>query len=77
MSEKTESPVLKPKQKWKRIYWWIIYALLAFELILAIRYAAYGANPEAFGGLVGSTVMIALVLYGAICLVTRAIQRMR
>ena len=77
MSEKTESPALKPKQKWKRIYWWVIYALLALELVLAIRYAAYGADPEAFGGLIGSTIMVALVLYGAICLVMRAIQAWR
>jgi len=77
VSEKTESPALKPKQKWKRIYWWAIYTLLALEIILAIRYAALGADPEAFGRLIGSTVMVALVLYGAICLVMRAIQGRR
>jgi antibiotic biosynthesis monooxygenase (ABM) superfamily enzyme len=77
VSEKTESPALKPKQKWKRIYWWVIYALLSLQLILAIRHAAYGADPEDFGRLIGSTIMVALVLYGVISLVMRMIQGRR
>ena len=63
--------MFKAKPKWKKVYWWVVFALLAFELIQAIR---YGADPELFGALIARTVMVALLLYGILWLVMRAIQ---
>ncbi len=74
MSEKPQSPLLKPKQKWKRVYWWVVYVFLGLGLIQAIR---YGADPQILGAWLARTVVVALVLYGILWLVMRAIQGRR